>query len=388
MIIDGALDDQAGNGFERMDDLFTFADESHPWEQPNTCLEGLVCTDGECICPANTSSDFYANVNPIQSRRRPAQLVQTGARTPTIVTFEPLGTAFEVLEPPTTTFETETFPNLSQYFDFGGNSASGRVPLQSTVPGWTIEAHVGGELIERTFGAINRQTWVSNLAVNGATRLDPETVLAIGLKLGAASSAQNAPAATVNSAQAGVDLGIRRLLAPNLLGGLYFGYDLGVHDTLISSVDSSFLSHNFTLGGTLGGELEYDAFTLTPSATAIVQYRHRPSFTDGAGVDIAASNTITLGGSAGVGISRDFLVPESDLLVTPYARMNLLLDYTSTAPALSGPVIPGDPLKGQLLAGVKFARRDGALLSFESQISRGANTMSFGVSGGLAVPIQ
>ena len=277
---------------------------------------------------------------------------------------------------------------ISRYFDFGGNTVGGNFPLQSTIPGWTFNIDIRGAIIDRTFAALNRQTWVGSATLSGAHRLDTETVLGLGIKLGGARSTQNTPASTVNSAQIGADLAIVRMLSPDLFGGVYFGYEFGAHQATISGVDSNFVSHTIKAGGTLRGEMTYGDFLVTRSVSALLQYRHRPSFTDAAAVLVPSSDTIDVDVRAGATISRDFDVPEKDLMVTPFLGANLLLDYTQTTPALVGPVIPGDPFKFQLLGGVRVRWDGGATASLQADISRGANTTTLGVRGSVSVPIQ
>ena len=192
----------------------------------------------------------------------------------------------------------------------------------------------------------------------------------------------------VNTTQFGADLAILRMLAPNLFGGLYAGYDLGVHNATVAAVNSNFLSHALKTGGTLRGEIDYAAFTLTPAVSALLQFRHRPSFTDAAAVVVPLSNTIDFDVTAGATISRDFLAPEADLVITPFLGANLLIDYAATTPAPVGPAIPNDPFKGQIDGGVKVSWMSGASLNLEGSISQGINTTTYGLSSGLSVPLH
>lgn len=151
---------------------------------------------------------------------------------------------------------------------------------------------------------------------------------------------------------------------------------------------STYGSHTIKLGGMLQGELTYGEFVVTPSASALLQYRHRPGFTDGAGVAIPSSNTVELDIVAGATVSRNFALPEQDAVLQPFVGANALFDATQVTPALVGPVFPGDPFRLQAVGGIGLVWQSGARASIQADVSRGANTTMFGLSGALSVPIR
>jgi hypothetical protein len=282
---------------------------------------------------------------------------------------------------------TPSLSAISQFFDFGGDSVSGTFPLRSNIKGWVFKVSVHGLLVDRTFAALNRRTRVGSVMLQGMTELDPRTRLGVSLKLGGAQSVASAPAATVNTTHIGADLAVLRFLSPNLFAGLYAGYQFGAHNATIAAVNSNFLSHAIKLGGVLQGEIDYAAFTLTPSISALLQYRHRPSFTDAAGVVVPLSNTVDLDITAGSTISRDFLFVEHGIVVSPFVGGNLLVDYSATTPA-PAPGIPDDHFHAQVVGGVNVSWVGGAVLNLQAQVSKGANTTAYGVTSGLSVPIN
>lgn len=380
-IVDGALSDQNASEPERTNGFFDLIEQSilGSWalERLNRELSELR-SELDAEDDASVRDRIQERIDNLTVERDQFTSDLARARVTSVRQFAP------IQQSPSTPSVTA----ISQYFDFGGDTVSGIFPLQSTVPGWTFNVAIEGAIIDRTFAALNRQTWVGSATLIGTHRLDPETVLGLGVKLGGAVSTTNNPVSTVNSTQIGADLAFGRLLSPDLFGGLYFGYELGAHQAMISGVGSNFLSHSFKVGGTLRGEMNYREFTLTPSASAVLQYRHRPSFTDAAAAFVPSSNTIDLDVTAGATISRDFDVPEKDPTLTPFLGANLLLDYTQTSPALVGPVIPGDPFKVQFLGGVRIRWDGGATASLQADVSRGANTTMFGLTGSFRVPIQ
>jgi hypothetical protein len=279
-------------------------------------------------------------------------------------------------------------PEVLTFLDFGGDSFSGTFPL-ATTDDWRISLIVDGAAINRGTGGLTRQTRVGSATILGSHLLDDKTTLGVGLKLGGANSVTNAPASTVNSLQVGADLAIAHMLMPDLFGGLYLGAEAASHAMSIGGVTSTFGSQTLKLGGTLEGQVDFDAFTLSPAVSALLQLRHRNGFTDSVSVAHASSNAVSFDVTAGATLSRDFEDIERGLSWTPFLTGNLLLNASGVTPAPAGPlVIPPDVLRVQVIAGVRARWDNGMTVSLQGDIARGPTTTMFGLSGTLSVPIN
>jgi hypothetical protein len=277
---------------------------------------------------------------------------------------------------------------ISRFFDFGGDAISGSIPLQSTNPDWSFNLMFDGAIIDRTFNALGRRTWVGTGTVTAAYRLDDETVIGGSLLFGGATSTFSGLTATLDTTRVGADLAVVRMLTPTLRGGLFGGAEYDLHKATIAGVSSTFHSSVLKLGGVLEGQIVLDAFTLTPAVTALVQYRQRPAFTDGAGVAFGAADTLDADVLGGATLSRDFVLTESGVVVSPYLTVNGWLDHQSTTPAAFADPIPTDTFKVQAVGGLRFAWEGGAAASISADISGGATTMMYGATARLTVPIK
>lgn len=128
-----------------------------------------------------------------------------------------------------------------------------------------------------------------------------------------------------------------------------------------------------------------DAFTLTPAVSGMLSFRHRNAYVDSASVSVPASNFFALNGNGGVTASRDFVLAERDMVVSPFVGGNVLVDYATGDLA---PALPLDILRAQLGAGVGLSWEGGATGSIQGSVSRGATTASYGLSASLHVPVN
>lgn len=274
---------------------------------------------------------------------------------------------------------------LSRYFSYEGNAVRGVVPLASPPEGWALDVIVDGAFIDRTFAALSQRTLIGTVILNGRRQIDDRTGFGIGFRVGQSNTTQT-PAATLNSTSVGVDVVIGRILAPRLFGALYGGAEAASNHAAAGAVTGDFGSYILKFGGTLDGTILLDAFTLTPSASFLLQYHRRPQFTDSVGIVLPALDTLEVNGLAGLSISRDVVLIERDLKVTPFASANLLVDHVSTMPAVTA-ALPVDAFRLEGIAGIRFLWATGASASFQVDASRGRTTTVLGASGTVSVPL-
>lgn len=277
---------------------------------------------------------------------------------------------------------------LSSYVSMGNNGVKGRLPLQSTSPDWAFEVTVDGNWINQSFAALNMQTWTGDARLGATHLLDDRTVLGFGVSLGGAASNTSAPAGTISSTLLGADIEVLRMLAPEIYGGLLARFEYGMHRATIGGVASSYTSQLIEGGATLRGEFAYGDIVFSPAVTALLGYQTRAGFTDGAGVVVPASSALEFHLTAGGKVSQNIVLPESEVVLTPFVGANLLVDLASGSPALIGPAGPADIVRLQALAGVQATWPGGASILVEANISRGATTTSLGLTASLQVPIN
>jgi hypothetical protein len=272
---------------------------------------------------------------------------------------------------------------MSQLFYFGGSYASASVPLRSPNPDWAFNVLLDGAFMD-TSAAPARRTVIGTATFTALHRWDDNTVIAGGLKLGASGTTFVGPADTVNTAMFGADIAVLHMFSPTLFAGLYGGYELNIHQSSIAGVNSTFPSHLLKGGANLEGVVELDPFTLRPAVSALVQFRHQPAYTDGAGVPMAAVNMLDIDALAGVTAERAFLLSENDVVITPFVGLNLWASYSTT----TGPAIGYDSLRLQVLGGLRLAWGNGFNASIQGDVSRGATSTMVGVSATLSGPIH
>jgi hypothetical protein len=272
---------------------------------------------------------------------------------------------------------------IEQLFYFRGNTALMSVPLQSPDPRWAFNVLLDGAIMD-TSAAPARRTSIATATLTAFHRWDDQTAFGAGLKFGASGTTFTPATNTVNTAMFGGDLAVVHMLQPDLSVGLYGGYEINLHSSAIAGVNSSFPSHLFKAGANIEGVIRLDEFTLRPAASALLQFRHQPAFTDGAGVPMAAVNTLDLDAIAGVTAERTFVLTEHDLIVTPYLGLNLW----GSASATTGAAIGYDSLRLQAVGGARFALGGGFNGSIQADLSRGASSTMLGLSGTISGPIN
>jgi hypothetical protein len=270
-------------------------------------------------------------------------------------------------------------------FDFGSGPGAGSLLLDSGESEWSFNVLTNGTRIDRASGGASRATLGGTTTFLAGRRLDSDTVLGFGLKLGGATTSGSGPAMTLNSLQLGADLVVAKQLSEDLFGGVYLGYEVGGHEATIGGATGNFMSHTLKAGGKLTGRVVLDQFTLTPAVSGMLSYRHRNGYVDSASVSVPASNFFSLNGNGGVTASRDFVLAERDMVVSPFVGGNILVDYARGDLA---PALPLDILRAQLGAGVGLTWDGGATGSIQGSVSRGATTATYGVSASLHVPIN
>lgn len=275
---------------------------------------------------------------------------------------------------------------ISQFFSYDGNSLRGVVPLQSAAKGWAVDMIVDGAFIDRSFAALNQRTLTGTVVLSGRKLLDGRTSLGLGVRVGQALTKQAATAGTLSSTSVGADIVLARQLTPTLFGALYGGAEIASNHAVVGVVTGDYSSSIIKLGGELDGRMALDVFTLTPSVSILLQYHYRPQFTDSAGTALAALSTLEVNGLAGFTISRDFLLLEHDLVVSPFAGTNLRIDHLSTAPVVAQ-AMPVDPFRVGGSAGIRFLWDRGASASIQVDASRGPTTTVLGASGTISIPI-
>ncbi len=256
-----------------------------------------------------------------------------------------------------------------------------------TTGDWVMGAFVQGSLIERTFSALERRTNMGTLSIFGSHAIDDENTVGLGLKLGAGRTVQKAPASTIDTTQAGVDAAVAHFFSPTLMGAAYVGYEFDGHNATIAGVSSTYFSHIAKVGGKLEGTIDLDPFMLRPTASALLQFEHRPTFVDGAGVTVAQADTIDTDVTLGLLVSRTFLLVNHDVFVTPKLGAALDLSYVRTTPVPAS-AIPNDALTASLSAGVDVAWVEGTRFSAETRVRLSAHSRSLGLSGTFSAPIH
>jgi hypothetical protein len=270
-----------------------------------------------------------------------------------------------------------------------GDGFSGLVPLGRTWDNWVFAVKVDAAFIDRSFAAVSRQTRVGSATLMAAHPLSDDTTIGLGLKLGAANTTGTGPALTLNSGQIGADLAIVKILSPTLTLTGYAGYELGLHTATVSGVSGSFASHTLKAGGRLKGNFELDRFLVSPAASALLMHTYRPSYVDASATTIPASSATRIDASAGVTVSTDLDPLANRVVVSPFVTGNLMFGWgVNSLDAVVAPSIPNDPLRAQLIAGLRLAFENGAMASVSGNVSRGANTIGYGVGADLTMPIK
>lgn len=272
-------------------------------------------------------------------------------------------------------------------FFFGDRMAQASIPIGTPDPGWNFNLLLDGAIHEGSWPTLSERTTIGTATFTGAYRLDDETIIAGGLKVGAAQTSFTTPiVGTVDTTMVGIDFAVARILMPELYGAIYGGFEFNQHHGLIGGVTSDFPSHLFKIGANLQGRYAVDEFVVIPDINALLQYRHTPAFTDSAGTTTAAFDMLELDTIAGVRVERTFVLTEHDLLVTPFAGLNLWGSYAATT--VAGATLPYDPLMVQAVAGVRFVWGGGLTAEFQGDIARGANSTMIGASATVSAPIN
>lgn len=252
---------------------------------------------------------------------------------------------------------------------------------------WTFKAHLDKGFINEVNG-VDRQSRIGSLSLLGITPFGEDMALGAGLKIGGASSWQSSPRTQMDSVLLGLDLFAARAFSDDLFAGKYLGYEYGAHRADIAGVGSTFNTHTFKAGASISGSFGWNDFVVSPSIDALLQYRYRPSFLDGAGATVPASDALSFDLSAGKTISRDYYLPEHEVLLSPFLGANLMLKQTWMGSTPGAGVVPPDALRLQLVAGLNAKWDNGMYGSLKADLTAGQSSTMFGFGASLHVPLD